>query len=370
VDEYKKILDDFPLDKRPFIMYICGRTLNLFNNLKIKSMENKIQLFEKTQVRSVWDDENEKWWFSILDIIAILTDQSDYKKVRNYWKWLKNKLKEEGTELFGISEQLNENFEVVSNTNHFKSEPATNCNHLKTKNELVSSTNQLKNELVTNCNQLKLLAADGKYYKTDVADTEQILRLIQSIPSKKAEPFKMWLAKVGRERIDETIDPELSIVRAIHNYRLLGYSENWINQRIKSIEVRKGLTDEWDKSGVKQGKEYAFLTDLMSKTWSGMTTKQYKQHKKLKKENLRDNMTNLELVMNMLAEATATEFSEKSNPQNLQESAVIAHKGANVAKNARLEIESQGGVVVSSHNAKQLGKQNNLNSTNESIKAH
>jgi len=206
---------------------------------------NKVQLFENKKVRSVWDEEQEKWWFSILDIITILTDQSDYKKVRSYWKWLKNKLKNEGNE----------------------------------------------NELVSNTNQLKLFAADGKYYKTDVADTEQILRLVQSIPSKKAEPFKMWLAKVGRERIDETIDPELSIDRAIQNYRKLGYSENWINQRIKSIEVRKALTDEWDKAGVQKGKEYAFLTDLMTKTWSGMTTKQYKKHKNLKKENLRDNMT-------------------------------------------------------------------------------
>ena len=188
----------------------------------MKNKENKIQLFEKQQVRTVWDEENEKWWFSVLDIIAILTDQSDYKKVRNYWKWLKNKLKEEGSNLFAI-------------------------------NELVSNTNQLniENELVTNCYQLKLLAADGKYYKSDVADTEQILRLIQSIPSKKAEPFKQWLAQVGSERIDETIDPELSIERAIQNYRRLGYSENWINQRIKSIEVRKALTDEWDKAGGK-----------------------------------------------------------------------------------------------------------------------
>jgi len=268
-------------------------------------MENKIQLFEKIQVRSVWDEEQEKWWFSVVDIIAILTE-SDNPQV--YWRVLKKRLSDEG------------------------------------------------NETVTNCNGLKLLAPDGKMRITDVADTEQILRLIQSIPSKKAEPFKTWLARVGRERVDETIDPELSIDRAIQNYRHLGYSDSWINQRIKSIEVRKALTDEWDKSGVKQGQEYAFLTDLMSKTWSGMTTKQYKKHKKLQKENLRDNITNLELVINMLAEATATELSAKSNPQNLQESAIIAHKGANVAKNARLEIEQQGGKVISSQNAKQLGQ--------------
>ncbi|MDR0793711.1 MAG: hypothetical protein LBE82_10415 [Chitinophagaceae bacterium] len=287
-------------------------------------MENKVQLFEKNNFRSVWDEEQEKWWFSVLDIIAILTDQPDYKKVRNYWKVLKHRLKEEGSELFS-------------------------------ENDSISDINQLKNELVTNCNQLKLLAADGKYYKTDVADVEQIFRLIQSIPSPNAEPFKMWLARVGRERMDETIDPELSIDRAIQNYRQLGYSENWINQRIKSIEVRKALTDEWDKSGVKQGKEYAFLTDLMSKTWSGMTTKEYKNHKNLKKENLRDNMTNLELIINMLSEATATELSTKNSPQNIQESAVIAQKGAIVAKNARIEIEQQGGKVISSQNAKQLG---------------
>jgi hypothetical protein len=303
-----------------------------------KNKGNKIQLFEKQQVRTVWDEENEKWWFSVQDIIAILTDQSDYKKVRSYWKWLKNKLKEEGSDLFAMNE-------VVSDTNQLNDE-----------NELVSNTNQLKNELVTNCYQLKLLAADGKYYKTDVADTEQILRLIQSIPNKKAEPFKMWLAKVGSERIDETIDPELSIDRAIQNYRHLGYSENWINQRIKSIEVRKSLTDEWDRAGVKQGEEYALLTDLMTKTWSGMTTKQYKRHKNLTKENLRDNMTNLELIINMLAEATTTELSAKSNPQDLQESATIAHTGATVARNARLDIEQKGGKVISSQNAKQLGK--------------
>lgn len=205
---------------------------------------HKIKLFESRQVRAEWDAENGKWWFSVLDIIAVLTDQPDYKKVRNYLKWLKNKLIADGS-------------------------------------QLVSTTHQLK-----------LMAADGKYYKTDVADTEQILRLIQSIPSKRAEPFKLWLAQVGSERLDETVDPELSIDRAIQNYRRLGYSENWINQRIKSIEVRKALTDEWDKSGVEKGQEYAALTDLMSKVWSGMTTREYKQYKGLRKDNLRDNMTN------------------------------------------------------------------------------
>jgi hypothetical protein len=276
--------------------------------------ETDIKLFESKEVRSMWNETQEDWYFSIIDVIEVLTESVDPSA---YWRKLKQRLKEEG------------------------------------------------NETVTNCHGLKMLAVDGKMRMTDVADTEQILRIIQSVPSKKAEPFKMWLAQVGKERIDETIDPELSIDRAIQNYRQLGYSENWINQRIKSIEVRKALTDEWGKAGVKQGKEYAFLTDLMTKTWSGMTTKQYRQHKNLKKENLRDNMTNLELVINMLAEATATELSAKNNPQNLRESKVIAHKGAKVAKNARLEIEQQGGNVISSQNAKQLSQKGNPKLINE-----
>ncbi|MFT3778068.1 MAG: BRO family protein [Ottowia sp.] len=268
----------------------------------------KIKLFESQQVRAEWDAENEKWWFSILDIVAILTDQPDYKKVRNYWKWLKSKLIAEGS-------------------------------------QLVSATNQLK-----------LRAADGKRYKTDVADTEQILRLVQSIPSKRAEPFKLWLAQVGSERLDETVDPELSIDRAIQNYRRLGYSESWINQRIKSIEVRKALTDEWDKAGVQRGQEYAALTDLMSKTWAGMSTREYRQHKGLKKENLRDNMTNTELVLNMLAEVAATDISLVRNPQGFDESAQVATEGAKTAKAARLQLEkSTGKPVVSALNAKKLG---------------
>jgi hypothetical protein len=272
------------------------------------SEQNKIKLFESRQVRAEWDAENDKWWFSVLDIIAILTDQPDYKKVRNYWKWLKNKLIAEGS-------------------------------------QLVSATNQLK-----------LTAADGKKYLTDVADTEQILRLIQSIPSKRAEPFKLWLAQVGSERLDETVDPELSIDRAIQNYRHLGYSENWINQRIKSIEVRKALTDEWDKAGVQQGSEYAALTDLMSKVWAGMTTREYRQHKGLKKENLRDNMTNTELVLNMLAEVAATDISLVRNPQGFDESAVVAKEGAKTAKAARVQLEkSTGRPVVSRLNAKKTG---------------
>jgi hypothetical protein len=271
--------------------------------------KNQIKLFEETQVRAVWDEETEKWWFSVLDIVGILTDQPDYQKVRNYWKWLKIKLKAEGS------------------------------------------------ELVSNTNQLKMLAPDGKMRLTDVADTEQVLRLIQSIPSKKAEPFKMWLAKVGSERIDETVDPELSIDRAIQNYRRLGYSQNWINQRIKSIEVRKALTDDWDKSGVQQGDEYAALTDIMSRTWSGMNTREYKKYKGLKKENLRDNMTNTELVLNMLAEVAATDISIVRQPSGFNESAAVAKEGAKAAKVARERIEkSTGKPAVSKLNAKSLGQ--------------
>ena len=270
-------------------------------------MENKIQLFEGQQVRHEWDAEREKLWLSVLDVIAVLTEQPDYQKVRNYWKWLKKKLIDEGS------------------------------------------------QLVSNTTQLKLEAADGKYYKTDVMDTEQVLRLIQSIPSKKAEPFKLWLAQVGSERLDETVDPELSIDRAIKNYRRLGYSENWINQRIKSIEVRKALTDEWDKAGVQRGQEYAMLTDLMSRTWSGMNTREYKQHKGLRKENLRDNMTNTELILNMLAEVAATDISAARQPEGFGESAEVSHEGATVAKVAREQIEkSTGKPVVSSLNAREL----------------
>jgi hypothetical protein len=273
----------------------------------MSAQTNKIRLFEQQQVRAVWDEESEKWWFSVLDIIAILTNQSDYQKTRNYWKWLKNKLKTEGS------------------------------------------------ELVSHTNRLKLEASDGKKYLTDVADTEQILRLIQSVPSKRAEPFKLWLAKVGNERLDETVDPELSIDRAIQNFRRLGYSENWINQRIKSIEVRKALTDEWDKSGVAKGKEYAALTDLMSRTWSGMSTREYKQHKGLKKENLRDNMTNTELVLNMLAEVAATDISIVRQPAGFGESAEVAKEGAKAARAARAQIEkSTGKPVISPLNAKSL----------------
>jgi len=275
----------------------------------MREPENKIKLFEDRRVRYEWDEENEKYWLSVVDVCAVLTD-SDYQTARKYWKVLKGRLAKEGS------------------------------------------------QLVTSCYQLKMLAPDGKMRDTDVADTEQVLRLIQSIPSKKAEPFKLWLARVGSERLDETVDPELSIDRAIQNYRRLGYSENWINQRIKSIEVRKSLTDEWDKSGVKQGEEYATLTDLMTKTWSGMTTRQYKKHKDLKKENLRDNMTNTELVLNMLAEVAATDISIVRQPSGFAESAVVAEEGAQAAKVAREQIEkSTGKPAISSRNAKGLGKQ-------------
>jgi len=270
--------------------------------------KDKIKLFEERQVRTIWDEEREKWWFSVVDICAVLTEQHDNLTARKYWNKLKQRLTEEG------------------------------------------------NETVTNCHQLRMIAADGKMRLSDVADTEQVLRLIQSIPSKKAEPFKLWLAKVGSERMDETIDPELSIDRAIQNYRNLGYSENWINQRIKSIEVRKSLTDEWDNSGV-AGKDYAVLTDLMSRTWSGMTTKQYKKHKGLTKENLRDNMTNMELILNMFAEAAATEISLVEQPVGFNESADVAKRGANTAKVARKKLETETGkTVISKLNAKDLGQ--------------
>jgi hypothetical protein len=266
--------------------------------------KNKIKLFGEKQVRAVWDEEAEKWWFSVVDVIVVLMD-ADYQQARKYWNKLKQRLKEEG------------------------------------------------NETVTNCHQLKMLMPDGKMRLTDVADTEQILRLIQSIPSPKAEPFKLWLAKVGNERIDETVDPEQSIDRAIQNYRRLGYSESWINQRIKSIEVRKALIDEWDKSGVKQGMEYATLTDLMSRTWSDMTTREYKKYKGLKKENLRDNMTNTELVLNMLAEVAATDISVVRQPSGFAESAAVAKEGAEAAKIARKQIErSTGRPIVSKLSAK------------------
>jgi hypothetical protein len=267
----------------------------------------KIALFDNKQVRQLWDDATEKWWFSIVDVIEILSDQPSHERARKYWSVMKTRLKQEGA------------------------------------------------EPTTICSQLRMRAADGKLRLTDVADTEQLLRVIQSVPSPKAEPFKRWLAQVGSERLDETVDPELSIDRAIQNYRRLGYSENWINQRIKSIEVRKALTDEWDKAGVQRGQEYAALTDLMSRVWSGMATREYKQHKGLKQENLRDNMTNTELVLNMLAEVAATDISQVRKPKGFNQSAEVAKEGAKTAKAARLQLEkSTGNPVVSPLNAKQL----------------
>jgi len=266
--------------------------------------ENSIRLFNDRQVRVDWDDDKEKWYFSIVDVVGILSDSINPQA---YWRKLKERLKKEG------------------------------------------------NETVTNCHALKMVAQDGKMRMTDVADTEQILRLIQSIPSPKAEPFKVWLAKVGYERIEETEDPELSFERAMETYLKKGYSKNWINQRLKSIEVRKELTDEWDLRGVKKGLEYAILTDEITKAWSGFSTKEYKRFKDLKKENLRDHMTNLELVLNMLAEATTTEISKEKKPKTFKASKKIAWQGGTIAGNTRKEIEEKTGKkVVSSQNARQL----------------
>jgi hypothetical protein len=266
--------------------------------------DTKLRLFESIQIRTSWDEAEEKWWFSIVDVVATLTDSAD---ATAYWRKLKQRLKAEG------------------------------------------------NETVTNCHALKMPAADGKLRLTDVADTEQLLRIIQSVPSKKAEPFKRWLAQVGSERLDQLADPELSIEQAMQDYKRLGYSDNWINQRLKSIEIRKELTDEWKKHGLQEGAEFAFLTDVIYKTWAGKTAKEYKQHKGLKKENLRDNMTNKELVMNMLAELSTKEISEAVNPQSLSEHEDVAKRGGGVAKEARLKLEAETGKqVVTSQNAKQL----------------
>lgn len=263
--------------------------------------------FENKQVRSHWDAEEEKWYFSIVDVIAVLTDSPNYQTARNYWKVLKNRLNKEG------------------------------------------------NETVTNCNQLKMRAADGKMRMTDVADTEQLLRLIQSVPSPKAEPFKQWLAKVGSQRLDQIQDPELSIQQALQDYRRLGYSDDWINQRLKSIEIRKELTDEWQRTGITDNKDFAVLTNILTKTWSGKTVKEYKQHKGLKKQNLRDNMTSTELILNMLAEASTKDISQANNPNTFNQSMTIAKQGGNVAKVAREELERQTGKsVISSDNAATL----------------
>ena len=269
-------------------------------------MSLKIQLFENQRIRTAWDEEKEEWYFSIVDVVGVLTDSVDPTA---YWRKLKQRLKAEG------------------------------------------------NETVTNCNQLKMTASDGKKRLTDVADTEQLLRIIQSIPSKKAEPFKAWLAMVGRERIEETIDPELTIERALETYLKKGYTREWINQRLQAIQVRKELTDEWDARGVQKGVEYAILTDEISRAWSGMSTRQYKNLKGLKKENLRDNMTTLELVLNMLAEATTTEISKQKASATLSENIDVARAGGKVAGDARKAIETQTGVpVITSKNAAQLSE--------------
>jgi len=268
-----------------------------------------IKLFEEKQVRSLWDAEEEKWYISIIDVIAVLTDQPTYQGARNYWKVLKHRLLKEG------------------------------------------------NETVTNCNQLKFEAPDGKMRLTDVADNEQLFRLIQSIPSPKAEPFKLWLAKVASERLNEMQDPELSIDRALEQYMKLGYSESWINQRLKSIEIRKELTDEWKKRGLKEGQHFATLTDIITKAWSDKTTKEYKVLKGLKKENLRDNMTNTELILNMLAEASTKDISTATNPKDFEESKKVAKQGGYVAKVARMELEAKTGEkVVTTLNAKEVLK--------------
>ena len=265
---------------------------------------NAIQLFEDKKVRTLWDEEQEKWYVSVVDVVGALTDSPN---PNNYWKVLKNRLKKEGS------------------------------------------------QLVTNCNQLKMQSSDGKFYKTDVADTEQLFRLIQSIPSPKAEPFKLWLAQIASERLDEIQDPELTIDRALEQYLQLGYSENWINQRLKSIEIRKELTDEWKSKGLKEGQQFAILTDIISKSWSGKTTKDYKILKGLKKENLRDNMTNTELILNMLAEASTKDISQAVNPETFDESKKVAKQGGNVAKVALKELEAQTGKkVVTTQNAKSI----------------
>ncbi|MBS3126882.1 hypothetical protein J4228_01815 [Candidatus Woesearchaeota archaeon] len=284
------------------------------------NQNHSIKLFENKKVRVEWNPAEEKWYLSIVDVIAVLTD-SDFQNARNYWKVLKFRLKEEG------------------------------------------------NETVTNCNQLKLIAPDGKMRLTDVGHTEQILRLVQSIPSKKAEPFKVWLAMVGNERINETQDPELAFDRAMKTYLQKGYSKEWINQRLKTIEIRKELTDEWNRAGIDRESDFAILTNEIIKAWSGKTVSEYKQLKNLKKENLRDNMTNLELVLNMLAEATTTEISKKEKPKTFQDSKQIAVKGGTVAGNTRKDIETQLGenivtqknvkdnlVELSKHNILQIGK--------------
>ena len=274
------------------------------------SQNDKIQLFENKRIRTAWDEEKEEWYFSVVDVVAVLTDQPDARHASTYWAVLKKRLNNEGAD-----------------------------------------------QLLTNCKQLKMTASDGRKRLTDVADTEQLLRISQSIPSPKAEPFKLWLAQVGRERIEETIDPELTIDRALETYLKKGYSREWINQRLQAIQVRKELTDEWDARGVQKGVEYAILTDEISRAWSGMSTRQYKNLKGLKKENLRDNMTTLELVLNMLAEATTTEISKQKAPSTFSENMAVAREGGEAAGIARKAVEERTGVpVITPKNAAQLNQ--------------
>lgn len=271
---------------------------------------NELKLFEDKKIRAKWDDEQEKWYFSVVDVIAVLTD-NDYQKSRNYWKWLKNKLIQEGS------------------------------------------------ELVSDTNQLKMKSVDGKYYNTDVMTTEQVLRLIQSIPSKRAEPFKLWLAQVGKERIDEAYDPEIAINRALDTYRKKGYSEEWINQRLKTIDIRKEFTDELKEKGISASKDFAILTNILTQAWSGYSVKEYKNLKGLKKENLRDNMTNMELVLNMLAETSSTEISKSKNRKGFKEAEDSVKKGGNIAKIAKEQLEKETGKkVISDKNAKEIRKLN------------
>ena len=268
------------------------------------TQKHSLQIFEDRKIRTVWDDEQEKWYFTIIDTIEVLTDSKDYTTARKYWNKLKQRLKEEG------------------------------------------------NETVTNCHQFKMRALDGKMRLTDIADTEQLFRLIQSIPSPKAEPFKQWMAHVASVRIDQMQDPELSIEQAMVDYKHLGYSDAWINQRLKSIEVRKELTDEWKRTGVKEGVEFATLTDIITREWSDMRTKEYKQLKGLKKENLRDNMTNIEFALNILAEASTSEISKQKNPSGFKQNVTIAKEGGSVAKVARKQLEEKlGRTVISSSKA-------------------
>ena len=274
------------------------------------AQNDEIQLFEDKRIRTAWDEEKEEWYFSVVDVVAVLTDQPDARHASTYWAVLKKRLNNEGA-----------------------------------------------GQLLTNCKQLKMTASDGRKRLTDVADTEQLLRIIQSIPSPKAEPFKLWLAQVGRERIEETIDPELTIDRALETYLKKGYSREWINQRLQAIQVRKELTDEWDARGVQKGVEYAILTDEISRAWSGMSTRQYKNLKGLKKENLRDNMTTLELVLNMLAEATTTEISKQKAPSTFSENMAVAREGGEAAGIARKAVEERTGVpVITPKNAAQLNQ--------------